>query len=303
MSGSHRERATKIRTVLLVTLILNWSVAALKIGYGVWSQTLSMVADGFHSVLDGSGNVIGLIAMIFAVAPADPLHPYGHRKFESFAALGISFLLLLAAYEIGQGALHRWQAATTPQVTSMSFVVMVCSMVVNFFVSWYENRVGQQLQSDVLIADAMHTRSDLYASLSVLVSLGAAKAGYTSLDVIAALFIVVLIARSGIRIIGQSLYVLSDASRLPPRIVEKVASQVEGVREVHAVRSRGTADAIYMDLHVLVDPALSVAKAHEIAHEVESYLKEQFPGVTDMVVHVEPDIDTERRRSREDRLA
>ncbi len=302
MSGSHGERAAKIRNVLVATLVLNWSVAALKIGFGVWSQTLSMLADGFHSVLDGSGNIIGLIAMTFAVAPADPSHPYGHRKFESFAALGISFLLLLAAYEIGQGAFHRWQAATTPQVTSVSFVVMIIAMAVNLFVSWYENRVGRALQSEILVADAMHTRSDLYASLSVLVSLGAAKAGYPGLDVIAALFIVVLIAHSGIRIIGQSLYVLSDSSRLPPRTVEKVASRVEGVREVHAVRSRGTADAIYMDLHVLVDPTLTVAKAHEIAHEVESYLKGQFPGVTDMVVHVEPDIDTERRRSREDRL-
>jgi divalent metal cation (Fe/Co/Zn/Cd) transporter len=113
----------------------------------------------------------------------------------------------------------------------------------------------------------------------------------------------VLIARSGIRIIGQSLYVLSDASRLPPSTVEYVALEVDGVREVHAVRSRGTADAIYIDLHVLVDPTQTVAKAHEIAHRVEACLKEQFPGVTDMVVHVEPDIATERRRSREDRLS
>lgn len=303
MSASHRDRAARIRNVLVATLILNWAVAALKIGYGAWSETLSMLADGFHSVLDGSGNVIGLIAMIFAVAPADPLHPYGHRKFESFAALGISFLLLLAAYEIGQGALHRWQAATTPHVTAVSFVVMVISMAVNLFVSWYENRVGRELQSDILVADAMHTRSDLFASLSVLVSLAAAKIGYSGLDVVAALFIVFLIARSGIQIIGQSLYVLSDASPIPASTVEKVASEVDGVREVHAVRSRGTADAIYMDLHILVDPTLTIAKAHEIAHKVEAYLKEQFPGVTDMVVHVEPDIATERQRSRWSRPA
>ncbi|MFQ5961617.1 MAG: cation diffusion facilitator family transporter [Candidatus Methylomirabilales bacterium] len=300
MSGSHRERAAKIRTILVATLILNWSVAALKIGYGVWSQTLSMVADGFHSVLDGSGNIVGLIAMSFAMQPADPSHPYGHRKFESFAALGISFLLLLAAYEIGQGVFHRWQVGTTPQVTSVSFVVMVVAMAVNLFVSWYENRAGQQLQSDILVADAMHTRSDLFASLGVLASLAAAKAGYPGLDVVAALFIILLIGRSGIRMIGQSLYVLSDASRLPAGTVEKAALQVTGVREVHAVRSRGFADAIYMDLHILVDPQLTVAAAHAIAHRVEASLKKQFPQVADMVVHVEPDIAQERRRSKED---
>ncbi len=301
MFGSHGDRATKIRQVLVATLILNWSMAALKIGYGVWSQTLSMVAGGFHSLLDGSANIIGLIAMSFAMQPADPSHPYGHRKFESFAALGISFLLLLAAYEIGQGAFHRWQGGTAPQVTSVSFVVMVVAMTVSFFVSWYENRVGQQLQSDILVADATHTRSDLYASLSVLASLAAAKAGYPGFDLVAALFIILLIVRSGIQIIGQSLYVLSDASRLPASTVEKVALEVDGVREVHAVRSRGTADAIYMDLHILVDPTLTVAKAHEIAHHVEASLKEQFPGVADMVVHVEPDIDPERRQFRKGR--
>ncbi len=299
MIRSPRERAAKIRRVLAATLILNWSVAALKLGYGTWSETLSMVADGFHSLLDGSANIIGLIAMTVAVLPADHSHPYGHRKFESFAALGISLLLLFAAYEIGHGAFRRWQMKTAPHVTTMSFALMIVAMGVSLFVSWYEARAGRQLQSEVLAADALHTRSDLYASLAVLASLSAAKAGYPGLDLVAALFIVLLIARSGIRIIGQSLHVLSDASRLPPSTVERVALEVEGVREVHAVRSRGTADAIYMDLHILVDPTLTVAKAHEIAHRVESSLKEQFPGVEDMVVHVEPDTAAERRRYRE----
>lgn len=302
MSGSHRERAAKIRTVLAATLILNWIVAALKLGYGAWSDTLSMVADGFHSLLDGSGNILGLITMSVAILPADHSHPYGHRKFESFAALGISLLLLLAAYEIGQGAFRRWQEGSAPYVTFLSFLIMIITLGVNLFVSWYETREGRRLQSEILVADAMHTRSDLYASLTVLVSLAAAKVGYPGLDVVAAIFIVLLIARSGIRIIGQSLYVLADASRLPPSTVEKLAVEVDGVRECHAVRSRGFPDAVYMDLHILVDPQLTVAEAHEIAHRVEASLKEQFPEVADMVVHVEPDIATERRRLRQDWL-
>jgi len=301
VSISHRERAVKVRTVLATTLVLNWLVAALKLGYGSSSETLSMVADGFHSLLDGSANVIGLITITVAVLPADRSHPYGHRKFESFAALGISFLLLLAALEIGQGAFSRWRAGTSPHVTLTSFAVMIITMGVNVFVSWYETRVGQRLQSEILVADALHTRSDLYASVAVVASLIAAKAGHPGLDLAAAVFIVVLIARSGIRIIGQSLYVLADASRLHPPAVEKAALEVEGVRECHAVRSRGFPDAIYMDLHILVDPQLTVAKAHEIAHRVEASLKERFPELADMVVHVEPDIDEERHRSREGR--
>jgi cation diffusion facilitator family transporter len=178
---------------------------------------------------------------------------------------------------------------------------MIITMGVNVFVSWYETRVGQRLQSEILVADALYTRSDLYASVAVVASLIAAKAGYPGLDLAAAVFIVVLIARSGIRIIGQSLYVLADASRLHPPAVEKAALEVGGVRECHAVRSRGFPDAIYMDLHILVDPQLTVAKAHEIAHRVEASLKERFPELADMVVHVEPDIDEERHRPGEGR--
>jgi cation diffusion facilitator family transporter len=178
---------------------------------------------------------------------------------------------------------------------------MIITMGVNVFVSWYETRVGQRLQSEILVADALHTRSDLYASVAVVASLIAAKAGHPGLDLAAAVFIVVLIARSGIRIIGQSLYVLADASRLHPPAVEQAALEVEGVRECHAVRSRGFPDAIYMDLHILVDPQLTVARAHEIAHQVEASLKERFPELADMVVHVEPDTAEERHRPAEDR--
>ena len=168
MPRSHRERAAKIRAVLATTLVLNWSVAALKLGYGSWSDTLSMLADGFHSLLDGSANIIGLIAMTVAFLPADRSHPYGHRKFESFASLGISLFLLLAAYGIGHGAFARWKVETSPRITLMSFAIMIVTMGVNLFVSWYETRVGRRLQSEILVADAMHTRSDLYASLAVL---------------------------------------------------------------------------------------------------------------------------------------
>jgi cation diffusion facilitator family transporter len=299
MKALQRERAAEIRRVLFVILVLNWGVAALKLGYGAWSKTLSMVADGFHSLLDGSANIIGLVAMTVAIQPADRSHPYGHRKFESFAALGISLLLLLSAYEIGEGAIRRWRGGTIPQVTIMSFIVMILTMGVNLFVSAYETRVGKRLQSEILVADALHTRSDLYASLVVLASLTGVKLGYPFLDPIAALLIVPLIGRAGIRIIGQSLYVLTDASRLPAGTVEKVALEVQGVRECHAVRSRGFPDAIYMDLHILVDPNVTVAEAHEIAHRVEGELKTRFPGITDLVVHVEPDIAEERRQPKE----
>lgn len=291
-------RNRQVRRILAVILGLNWAVAAAKLTYGSLTDTLSMVADGFHSVVDGSANVIGLVATTIAILPADHSHPYGHRKFESFAALGISLLLFIAAYHIGAGALTRWHTGGVPHVTAWSFLVMTMTIITNLAVSQYELYQGRQLQSEILQADALHTRSDLFASVSVVLSLAAARLGFPELDLFVSLFIILLILYAGFTIISESLQVLADASRLPSPQVEGAALEVEGVRECHAVRSRGPRDAVYMDLHILVDPTLSVAAAHEIAHGVEARLKHQFPEVTDLVVHVEPDTSEERRRPR-----
>lgn len=282
------DKYLRVKRVLWGILLLNWGVASAKLGYGFMTDALSMMADGFHSFMDGTSNVIGLLAIHIASKPPDASHPYGHRKFETFATLAIAVMLGLAAYEIAVSAVHRLGTDTVPRVTSLSFLVIISTLLVNIWVSSFELRRGRQLQSPILSADAMHTRSDIFATLAVLVSLVAAKAGFAWLDIVVALLIVGLIAWSALQIIRHSLITLTDASRVDSAVVEQVACDVAGVLACHQVRSRGFEDAIIIDCHIWVDAALTTEESHRITHAVMQRIKAEVPGVVDVIIHTEP---------------
>ena len=153
-----RERAGEIRRVLGITLVLNLAVSAGKIVVGSLSASLAMVADGYHSLLDGANNVIGLIVVGWAAEPPDHDHPYGHRKFETAASLAIGLALLGLAYSVTEDALTGLASPQLPDIGPLNWVVMGVTLAVNVFVARYESREGQRLQSDFLLADANHTR-------------------------------------------------------------------------------------------------------------------------------------------------
>lgn len=284
----YEHKVQQVCRILLWTLLANWLVACAKLLLGALSSTMSLMADGFHSLLDGSSNVIGLISLKAATKPADTRYPYGRRKYETFAAVGISMLLVLACYEMLTEAFRRFWSPSTPEVGPLSFVVIVSSMVVNAIVARYEHRRGYELKSTVLMADAHHTHSDVYGSLAVLVSLVAMHWGYPSFDILATLFIVVLIARAVWQILSESLRTLVDISRLPAEHIAAITMSVPGVRECHNIRSRGLEDAVYIDLHIGVDPDLRIEAAHDIGCEVERRILTSLEGVLDVVVHTEP---------------
>lgn len=282
------KRKHEVSKVLWITLFLNLLVALFKLGYGEITNTLSMIADGYHSLLDGSSNIIGLIALAFAVKPADYNHPYGHRKVEAVAAMAISGLLFLACYEIASGAYHRFYNQQIPTVTFWSFLIMIGTMMINYGVSVYEHRKGIEHHSQILTADSAHTRSDVFASLSVIVALIGAKFNLGYLDLAAAGFIAIFVGYSGYKIVYESLTTLMDTAQLDPKEIEKIALQVEGVQKCHHIRTRGHSSAIYMDLNIHVDSKLNLERAHELTHEVIHRIKAKLPEVVDVVVHTEP---------------
>ncbi len=289
MHGTHfHHKAQQVRHILVWTLVANWSVALGKLVLGFLSGTVSLVADGFHSLLDGSSNIIGLICLQAASKPADRRYPYGRRKYETFAAVGIAMLLGLACYEIVKEAVRRLWSENTPAVGPLSYVVIIASIIISYVVGRYEHRRGRELKSSVLVADAHHTHSDVYGSLVVLISLIAIQLGYPWFDIIASLFIVVLIGRAVWQILSESLHTLIDISRFPAEEIEAIALKVPGVRECHNIRSRGMEDAVYIDLHIGVDPDLRIGAAHDIGCEVERQLLTTLPDVADVVVHSEP---------------
>lgn len=281
-------RYKKVRKILIQVLFLNLAVSFAKIIYGSLTNTLSMQSDGYHSLFDGVSNIVGLIGIQAASKPPDAEHPYGHRKFETMASVFIAVLLMFAGFNIVNSALHRFGTGIMPEVTTFSFLVMVGTMAINYMVTTYEHNNGVKLQSEVLIADSMHTRSDIYVSLSVILGLIAIKAGLPVLDPIIAIIISGIIIYTGIRIIMKSSSVLCDTSQLNAEEIHSVVCAVDGVIDCHNIRTRGTAGHIYIDLHVEVHPTMPTLKSHDIADTVEYELKQHFEGVQDVIIHIEP---------------
>jgi cation diffusion facilitator family transporter len=282
------EKMRSVRRILWAILFLNVAVALAKVFYGHLSSSLSITADGFHSLGDGTANVIGLIGVWIASQPADADHPYGHKKFETYTTVGIAALLLFVSFQVVAGVIGRIRHPVIPEITGAGFVVMLTTLAVNVGVFRYEVRQGRRLGSDFLVSDAHHTRSDILVSLSVLGGMVGVRLGLFWLDWVLGMVIAVLIAYSAWEIIRDSAQVLCDAAVLPPEAVVPLVQDIAGVDECHMVRSRGRADAVYVDLHVHVHPDMTVAAAHNLAHQVEDRLKGRLPGVVDVLVHVEP---------------
>ncbi len=277
-----------MRRVLLITLVLNLSVSAGKVIVGHLSGSLAMVADGYHSLVDSANNVIGLIVAAFAFRPPDQGHPYGHRKFETAATAVIGIALVSLAWNVATSALGRGEGERIPEISSLNWAVMAATIGVNLFVSWYEAREGRRLASAFLVADAAHTRSDLYVSLGVVASFGAAYLGAAWADTLVALLIAAIIAWQAGVILLQAFDVLTDRAAIPAAEIERIASGVAGVVSVQGVRTRGRRDAIYVDLTVRLDGAMRLRDAHEVADLIEAALAKAHPGIADVVVHLEP---------------
>jgi cation diffusion facilitator family transporter len=284
-----RDRYRSIRNVLWVVLVLNLAVALAKLVYGMISHSAAMEADGFHSLFDGASNIIGLVGMWFAARPADEDHPYGHRKFETFAAALIGVLLILAGYTVGKGAVDSLLGRGMPtEVTTISFVIMLGTLAVNIFVTTWERRAGKRLGSEVLVADASHTLSDVMVSIGVIVSLVVVRLGWEQADGIVALLVAVVIFHTAWGIFRSASRTLGDAALLPADAVAAVVGDVPGVVTCHGIRSRGSDADVYVDLHIQVAPGTTIEQGHAIAHAVEDSLRDAFGQINDVVVHLEP---------------
>ena len=256
--------------------------------FGYATGAVSIVSDGFHSLTDSASNVMGLIALRIARKPPDADHPYGHRKFETLAAAGIFVFLLLVVIEVVQTAFSRLRTGHTPHVTVLSFAVMLATVVVNLLVVRYEAGQGRALKSELLCADAAHTRSDVWTSCAVIASLAAVKLGYPMLDAVGALVIAVFIARTGWHIGMETSGILADKVVLEEEQIRRVVMSVPDVLGCHQIRTRGTYDHTFLDLHVWFAADTTLYEAHRLSHVVKDQLMEAFPQIADVIIHIEP---------------
>lgn len=281
-------RYKQIQHVQLIVIILNIAVSISKLIVGFIINSVSMTADGLHSMADGLNNVVGMIGVYFAFQPIDDKHPYGHRKFETMTTLFIGGLLIITSLSVLKGAYNRFINPVVPSVTSLSFIIMLFTIIVNIFVTIYEKNRGKLYKSDFLISDATHTLSDVFVSISVLGTLIAIKLGYPWVDTIISIFIAFLIIKAAIDIIKNGTNVLCDAVVLDPDDISKVVCEFNEVYSCHKIRSRGCADDIHLDLHVVVSDNMTLEGAHSLVHNIDCFVKLRFPGVTDVNIHVDP---------------
>lgn len=278
-----------VRRVLWVILVANLAVAALKVIVGAMINSASMTADGFHSVSDGSSNIVGLIGIRLASKPVDEDHPYGHKKFETLSALFISAMLFLIGGNIIIDGFSRIRNPVIPNITIESIIALVLTLIINIVVCTYEYRRGKELSSQILISDSMHTRSDIYVSLGVLITLIGIKAGLPPIiDPIMCFIVALFILHAAYEIFKENSGVLLDKAVLDTEKIREIIMSFEQVRDTHNIRSRGSGNDLYIDMHIMTDPDMSIEQSHELVHEIEEKLNREFKMNVQAIAHIEP---------------
>jgi cation diffusion facilitator family transporter len=283
------DHRSTVKRVFLITLVLNLVVMAIKLVIGSVTGSLSLVADGFHSLTDSTNNILGLVANRYSSPMPDREHPYGHHKFEAVGALGISAFLGIACFEIFQSVIERLlQGGKSLNVSLSELWVLLIVVGINIFVAIYERHEGKRVGSSLLIADAYHTMSDIWVTLAVLLGLiGISLFNWQWLDMVLAIPVALLVLWSGWTVLKQNLPWLVDEIAIAPEAIHEVVRGVPGVINVHDIASRGVVGRqCFIEMHVIVD-ATDVESAHQITEAIEDALEARYSPVR-VVVHVEP---------------
>jgi cation diffusion facilitator family transporter len=283
------DRYSDVTRILTRVLYANLGVAVAKIALGYSTGAVSIVSDGFHSLTDSASNIVALVGVSVARRPPDRNHPYGHRKYETMASLGILLFLTIVMVEVLRTAVGRLLGGSTaPRVVPEGIALMAVTLVVNLVVVSYEQRAGRRLRSEVLLADAKHTRSDVLTSGAVLGGLIGVWLGYPIFDPMVALLVAGFIGHAGWAIAQDASRILSDEIVIAEDDVRDVVQSVPHVIGCEKIRTRGSADHAFLDLHLWLDGMMSLQDAHATSHVVKDKLMARFPELADVVIHIEP---------------
>ena len=282
------DREGQVRRVLTALLAANLAVVGIKIGVGVATGSLAVFGDVLHSSVDAVNNILALVITRLAARGPDDDHPYGHAKFETLGALTIVVFLSVTIFELLRGAVARLaHGGSTVTFGAVEGVLLSLTLGINLWVAWYERRAGERLRSEILLADAAHTRSDIWITLAVIGGLLLARAGVAWADPALTIVVAALVAHVGYEIVRRSMPTLLDQAALSESEIRRVAETVSGVRGAYGIRSRMAADQRFAELTIAVEGAASVDAGHRIADAVEQTVGATL-GVQHVLVHVEP---------------
>ena len=283
-----REKASGVRRALGGILVANLIVVVIKFTVGIDTNSLAVFGDALQSSVDAASNIFGIFVVRVASKAPDEDHPYGHSKFETLGALLIALFLVLSIFELVRGAMARLMSgAPSLNVSSTALGLLVFTLLLNIGVVWYETHAARRLKSDLLLADALHTRTDVFITVGVLGGLALARAGLAWADPALGLIVAVLVGRAGYQILRRAIPSLVDERAFDQTTIQQEAEGVDGVVSAYAIRSRLAGDRRFAELTIAVDGGADVASAHRIADQVEGRLKDSL-HLDEVTVHVEP---------------
>ncbi|QCH14154.1 cation transporter [Synechococcus sp. CB0101] len=278
-----------VQRVLLIALAVNVSMTLLKLVIGLLSGSLAVLADAMHSATDGLSSLLGLITNGLSDPKPDRDHPYGHDKYEGLGAVAIAGFILFTAFEILKTSVERIAAGLPPlRLDAQDLVLLLIVLGCNLLLAGYERSEGRRLGSQLLLADAKHTTSDIWTTVVVLLGLaGVLTLGINWLDVAMAVPLCVLLLRACWQVLRSNLPWLVDQIAIAPEAIHEVAMAVPGVLNVHDIASRGVlGQRVFIELHMVVD-ANDLPTAHRITELVEDHLEARF-GPVRCTIHLEP---------------
>ncbi len=296
---SVNERQKKIRSITLWGVFLNVFLIGLKLISGFFIKSSALIADGVHSLSDLATDFVVLVGARLSSRPADKTHPYGHGKLDTIASILVALVLLAISFGL------IWSAGVSIYQHKQNYpgymilVVASVSVISKEIIFFMTRRVSRVTQSTVLYANAnaWHHRSDSLSSFAVLIGGVASLLGWGHADQVATIVVGFMIIGVAGKILFDGLLELSEHSADGESIqkIEDVLSKEAGISSWHALRTRKLGAELFIDVHMLVDPAMSVQKSHDISMKIEGKIKKELSKPSNILVHIEPDIEKMRK--------
>lgn len=288
---------SQIRRVTIIGMGINITLTLLKVVVGFMVGSLSLLADGVHSLSDFATDIALLVGVYFGSKKPDEKHPFGHGRLETFSAVFVAAVLIgVGAWLIFEGAkgiveMHR-EGAPKAQISSSVIWIALLSVALKEYLYRITRNVAARTHSSATYANAWHHRSDALSSVAVVIGAVAVKLGYPHGDQLGAIAVGLMIMLVGAKIVGDCLSEIAEGAVDEETLcqIKKVIGDQKEVRQWHHLRTRNVGREVFLDVHILVDPTLNITEAHEITETVETNLHEQIARPVNVVVHVEPDL-------------
>ena len=283
------DKYKKVKNILLFILVANLAVTVMKIVVGSLTNSSSVLADGFHSLSDSASNIVGIVGISIAARPKDKTHPYGHTKFEMLSSLFIGMMMVFIALKIVAEAILQIKNPESLNMTTISFVILIITLIINIIVTKYEYSVGKKVNSYILVSDSLHTKSDVYVSLGVLITLICIKLDFpVIIDKLVSFVVGIFILHGAYEIFKSTISILVDSAVIDENIIREIVVEFSEIKYIKNIRSRGCENDIYIDMDIMVEPDMTVEKSHELTHNIENTMREKLNKNIQVATHIEP---------------